>query len=393
MSPSLSDRLQDALQRDDFLLLVLSRPLSPSAGSHKITVRPVELADGRRYQWTTRSGSQERHDNLTAQGFIERAAQAFGTAFGDAHLYTKQADVSGRAQGGGRVRWKVKPPTKSPAAVVEHNREKQYLIPAGKPCPFLAEIGVMTASGQVRATMSAKFRQINRYLEFIEDILPHLPADRPIRVVDFGCGKSYLTFALHHLLTAIHQRRVQITGLDLKTDVIAQCSAVAEELHCHGLEFHAGDIAGYRPEGPVDLAISLHACDTATDDALAAAVAWNCRVIFAVPCCQHEMNQTLRSDTIPGLTGFGLIRERFAALATDALRAQYLEAVGYKTQVLEFIDLEHTPKNLLIRAVKRGEAEHAARVRALEKIANLKTLLQLDTFRLDAMLEPRMVSE
>jgi SAM-dependent methyltransferase len=386
---SLVERLSESLKRNDFILLVLSRPLSPSASSHKVTVRPVDLKDGRHYQWVTRAGSQERHENLAVDEFLERAGQAFGTAFGDVHLYTSHADVTARAQRNGQVKWKTKPPTKAAVVVAAHDREKNYLIPAGKPCPFLAEIGVMTPSGQVRASMSAKFRQINRYLEFIDDILPVLPTDRPIRVVDFGCGKSYLTFALHHFLTAIHRRTVQITGLDLKDDVIAHCTDVAARLRCVGLEFRSGAIADYRPAGPVDAAISLHACDTATDDAIAAAITWNCRAIFAVPCCQREIHRLLRPDSVPGLTDYGLFRDRFAALATDALRAQFLEAAGYKTQVLEFIDLEHTPKNILIRALRRDEPDDSARIVAREKLAKLKSLLGITTWRLEEALAER----
>lgn len=382
---TLSQRLSEAIERQGFVLLVLSRSRSALTATHKVTVRPIELREGVRYQWITRSGSQERHENLTPEEFTQRAGQAFGTAFGDAHLFTKQGDFTGKAFGNGKVRWKLKPPSKAAAEPAPHNREKNYLIPAGTPCPFLAEIGVMTATGQVRSTMSAKFRQINRYLEFLEDILPALPADGPIRIVDFGCGKSYLTFALHHFLTVVYERTVQITGLDLKADVIAHCSQVAEKLGCAGLEFRAGDIATFRPDGPVHLAISLHACDTATDDGLAAAIAWDSRVILAVPCCQHEVHQMLRPGSVPGLTDFGLLRERFAALATDALRAQYLEASGYRTQVLEFIDMEHTPKNVLLRAVKRTDPDRPARETAAKKIESLKSLLGIPTWRLEQM--------
>jgi hypothetical protein len=382
-TPSLAERIGEALRRDDFILLVLSRPLSPSATTHKVTVRPVLLREGVRFQWTVRQGTQERHENLTPEALVERADRAFGTAFGDAHLYTSRGDFTGRALGSGHVRWKTKPPSKTAAGPAAHNREKNYLIPAGQPCPFLSEIGVMTAGGQIRASMAAKFRQINRYLEFIEDVVPELPPQGTIRAVDFGCGKSYLTFALHHLLTVVHGRAVHITGLDLKDDVIAHCSAVARRLNCAGLEFRAGDIAGFHPDGPVHLAISLHACDTATDDALAAAIGWGCRAILAVPCCQQELHRQLRADAAPGLTDYGLFRERLAAMATDALRAQFLEASGYKTQVLEFIELEHTPKNVLLRAVRRITRDAAAESAARDKIARLKRLLGVSTWRLE----------
>jgi len=381
---TLAERLAEAISHDDFVMLVLSRSVSDTAGAHKVTVRPVEVREGRRYQWITRVGVQERHENLTAETFTQRAGQAFGTAFGDVHVFTKRADITGRSQGRGRVKWKTKPPAKTAPETTTHNREKQYLIPAGQPCPFLQRMGVMTPTGQVRATMSAKFRQINRYLEFIDDIFPALPTEGPIRVVDFGCGKSYLTFALHHFLTAVKGREVRITGLDLKADVITDCTLAAQELNCAGLKFRAGDIASYQPSGPVDLAISLHACDTATDDAIAAAIAWQCRAILAVPCCQHEIHQQLHTTAVPGLTDFGLFRERFAAMLTDSLRAQYLESRGYKTQILEFIDMEHTPKNVLIRAVKRADANPKADAAALEKITGIKRQFGIETWKLEA---------
>ena len=390
--PTLRDRVNEAIRRNDFLLLVFSQPLSPMAPAHKVSVRPVELQEGRRFQWASRSGAQERHENLSVKLLLERCEQVFGTAFGDAHLFTRQGDFTARAFGPNKVKWKIKPPSKAAVETTSHNREKNYLLPAGVPCPFLTEIGVMTPAGQVRSTMSAKFRQINRYLEFINDILPSLPAEGTLRIVDFGCGKSYLTFALHHFLTQAHHRSVHLTGLDLKDDVIAHCSEIAKKLNCVGLEFRAGDIASYQPEGPVHLAISLHACDTATDDALAAAIAWNCRVILAVPCCQHEVQQNMRADAVPGLTEFGLFRERFASLATDALRAQFLEAAGYKTQILEFIDLEHTPKNVLIRAVQRTAPDGPAREAATQKIGSLKTLLGIESWRLEQQ-EPHRESQ
>jgi SAM-dependent methyltransferase len=406
----LDAQLADAISRGEFRLLVLSRPLSPSSGRHQAAVRPVQLRDGLTFQWTTRQGTQERHENLAANELIERVRRAFGVAYGDAHLFTDRGDFTVRLNGG-EAKWKAKPPSKAGAPPAPHNRPKNYLIPEGKPCPFLHEIGVMTAAGQVRASQAAKFRQINRYLEFIEDILPALPAD-PIRVVDFGCGKSYLTFALHYLLTEIHRRDVQITGLDLKEDVIAQCSAISRKLNCAGLEFRAGDIASFSQESRVqspepeetakageqpniagsrltaldsrlDLAISLHACDTATDDALAAAIDWGCRVVLAAPCCQHEIHQRMSADAVPGLTEFGLFRERFAAMATDALRAQFLDACGYKTQVLEFIETEHTPKNVLLRAVLRKTRDAEAESAARQKLARLKELLGIETWRLE----------
>ena len=242
----------------------------------------------------------------------------------------------------------------SDGSVGSHNRAKQYLLPEHQPVPFLISAGVMTPTGQVKAAMYHKFRQINRFLELVNNIVPSLSKSGTIRVVDFGCGKSYLTFALHHLLTVVHQRSVEMIGLDRKQDVVARCNEIACELDCTGLSFQAGEIREAPVSGHVDLAVALHACDTATDDALISAVRWNCSAILAVPCCQHELSKKLRAPDLAPLLRHGILQERFASLATDALRAQWLELHGYQAQIVEFIDTEHTPKNLLIRATRRS---------------------------------------
>jgi SAM-dependent methyltransferase len=267
---------------------------------------------------------------------------------------------------------------------LEHNRVKQYQIPEGVPCPFLESLGVMSSDGRVHPTQRHKFRQINRYLEFLNDILPHLPRDRPVHVVDFGSGRSGLTFALYHWLTHVRQRSAVVTGLDRKVELMARCQQLAHELGFEGLRFQAGDIAAFRPVGGVDLAVSLHACDTATDDALAAAVAWQSQVIFAVPCCQHELSRRIPDGVLPGLLEYGLCRERFAAMATDALRARWLETQGYKSQVVEFIELEHTPKNVLIRAVRRGSMPTAERQRRDAEYTAFKQALGVTEWHLES---------
>jgi SAM-dependent methyltransferase len=346
--------LAAAIQTETLWQLVLSRPLLHSVRAPKITVRPVELRGEIAYQASERRGSQEFHENFAPAGLVEMVRKRFGRDYGDLHWFSLDGDFTVRWKSGGMVQLKRKPPSKG-LVDVAHNRERRYLVPEGRPVPFLVAIGVMTADGRVKPTMSHKFRQINRYLEFIEDVLPELPSEGPLRVVDFGCGKSYLTFALHHLLTVVHERAVDIVGLDRKLEVLRDCTEIAGKLRCEGLRFAVGEIHTYEPTEPIHMAIALHACDTATDDALAAAVRWGCRAILAAPCCQHELNRLLPAETLPGLTGYGLFRERFAALATDALRARWLEAQGYRTQVLEFIETEHTPKNVLLRAVRRTE--------------------------------------
>lgn len=246
-----------------------------------------------------------------------------------------------------------------------HNRVKQYILPEGEPVDFLIGLGVQTPDGRITKNRYDKFRQINRYLEFIEDVLEELPKDRTIKIVDFGCGKSYLTFAMYYYLHVKEHRDLKVIGLDLKEDVIRHCNELAEKLHYDQLHFEQGDIKGYQGEEQVDLVVSLHACDLATDYALEKAVKWGAKVILAVPCCQHELNRQIKNDVLSPALKYGIIRERMAALITDAVRAELLESQGYDAQILEFIDMEHTPKNLLIRAVKRGKMGNAGKAKKL----------------------------
>ena len=378
--------LAEALQRDQCWGLVLHKPCStPSDGSavraDKISIRPVEIAGRRCYQLAERRGQQEFHHNLGVEDLLRRVAAEIPANFAQADLYTGSADLSLRLTRRNEPRLTRRKPSRTPPALA-HDRRKQYLIPEGQPCAFMQAIGVMTPAGQVRAAKQAKFRQVNRFLELVDDALPELRPDGSLRVIDFGCGKSYLTFALHHLLSNIRQRDVEIVGLDLKAEVVRDCQQIADKLGCTGLRFEVGDIAGYAPSGAVDLVVTLHACDTASDAAIAQAMRWQAKVILAAPCCQHEVAGLLSADPLPGILRFGILKERFAALATDALRAAILERAGYQTQILEFIDLEHTPKNLLLRAVWRDYPDPAAAA----SVELLKSQLGIREFSLERLL-------
>ena len=381
------DLLRDALSRDVCWGVTLSQPHRKAGeesdtATSKLAFRPIELAGERRYQLAERRGKQEFHQNLNAEEVIARVADELGPQFFQGDLFTEEADFFARIRHDGEGQLGRRRATKS-APIVEHDRRKKHLIPEGRPCPFLTEIGVMTPAGQVKAAKQAKFRQVNRFLEFVDEVLPELPISGPLRVIDFGCGKSYLTFALHYLLTELRGREVDVIGLDLKADVVADCQRIADKLRCKGLRFEVGDIAGYSPQGHVDLSVSLHACDTATDAAIAQAVSWQAKVILAVPCCQHEVANLMPTEVLPGLLRHGILRERFAALVTDALRAELLEAVGYRTQVIEFIDLEHTPKNLLLRAIR---AEAPSKTATRDRYEHLKTQFGLNDFALERLL-------
>ena len=333
-----------------------------------------------------RRNGQETHENLSPEETLAQAERLFGEAFAHGHVFTSQADFAARVNRKGRLKITTAPPSKQKPAFQElHNRAKQYLIPENQPCPFLAEIGVMTAAGQVKASRYKKFRQINRFLELVNDVIPHLPREGVLNVVDFGCGKSYLTFALHHLLTKVHQREVRIVGLDLKAEVIRDCQNIARRLNLRGLQFRVGNI-GEHEEDRVHLAVSLHACDTATDDAIAKAVAWRAEVILAVPCCQHEIASKLPAAFLPAVGQHGILKDRLAAILTDALRAQALQHLGYKVQVVEFIDMEHTAKNVLIRAVRR-EGSSFSSDEAKKSYEDLKAAIGVEEFHLDRALE------
>ena len=241
-------------------------------------------------------------------------------------------------------------------AAAAHNNEKNYILKDGVFAEWMYKLGMMDKNGVVLSHMQKKFRQINRFLEMVDDVEKYLPDGALI--VDMGCGKSYLTFAMYYYFNYVKGKRVRIKGFDLKKEVVEKCGKLAEEFGFHGLEFFAGDIADIDvSEDKVSMIITLHACDTATDYAIAHAVKWGCKVIMSVPCCQHELFGQIKNEALKSMLSYGILKERFSALLTDTIRAETLRMCGYKTSVLEFIDMAHTPKNIMIRAVKKHEPE------------------------------------
>lgn len=352
----IQDLFQQTLNRD-LIQMTLSGTVDP-ARAEKVKVRPVLIRDELVFQETLYRGTQVFHANFGSEELAARLTEYMGTLFRQAQINSAalEAVVLVSKKGKVTIRRKQKahvPELDKPTSCLAHDRSKQYILKEGQPVDFLVGLGVQTPDGRIAKARYDKFRQINRYLEFIEDILDKLPSDRTIRIIDFGCGKSYLTFAMYHYLHTLQGRDIQVTGLDLKTDVIRNCNALAEKLGYDKLHFEQGNISSYQGADRVDMVVSLHACDTATDYALEKAVKWGAEVILAVPCCQHELNGQIHCDTLQPILKYGVIKERMAALITDALRADLLEQQGYDTQILEFIDMEHTPKNLMIRAVKR----------------------------------------
>lgn len=354
MKSSLEGLLLEIFSERSLLYAVLSAPKG-KATKNKISIRPIETQTGYLYQVTTIEGNQAFHKNLDSYECRVLINQGIHEHFKQALLCTPQWDYHVLVSQKNVVTILKKPPSRAKQSL-EHNRTKQYLLEEGTAIPFLVELGIMDSEGKVFAKKRDKFRQLNRFVEMVDDILPQLDTSHVIHIVDFGCGKAYLTFVLYHYLVNIKGIKIKINGLDLKKDVIDLCQNLAEKLDFADLTFSLGDIIDYNPESTVDMVISLHACDTATDAAIAKAVLWKASVILCVPCCQHELFGQLHNPDLVPLLRYGILKERFAALVTDAARAQLLEMHGYATQILEFIDLEHTPKNILIRAIKRDSS-------------------------------------
>lgn len=381
-------QLLQAVLNIDFIRAVISNPRGKE-GIIRVKVRPLEKKGKLLFQFESFTEKQAFHRNLEKEEAQEQFL-AYAEQFRQMQIETVEEEYTVLISKKGKVTVRKKRrKEKAQAADLAHNRRKHYILEEGRAVPFLKDLGVMTEDGKIVRTKTDKFRQINRFLEFVEDILPGLDRGRELTILDFGCGKSYLTFAMYYYLHELKGYDIRIIGLDLKQDVISHCQQLAERYGYGKLTFLVGDIADYDGVDRVDMVVTLHACDTATDYALAKAVGWDAKVILSVPCCQHELNTQLGGErgceerrmsgektmcsespaweTLAPVLDYGLLRERFAALVTDGLRAKYLERAGYETQVLEFIDMEHTPKNILLRAVKKGKGNSDANDRKKEK--------------------------
>lgn len=350
MDNKLKSLLTNLLKEENLLHATLSSPRQKNIPK-KISLRLLKVKNKLAYQFSYYQAQKVIHKNVDVNEcgkFLLDLLKDYKQAL----FCTDSEDYQVLLNRNNEATILRKKSKKEKLEVLEHNRPKNYILKEGQPIPFLVHLGVMSSAGKVFADKYDKFRQINRFLEMIADVLTQLPCDRKIKIVDFGCGKAYLTFALYYYLHIQNHLDVQMVGLDLKEDVVDFCQKIAQQLQFSQLHFQKGDIQTYSLEDSIDMMVCLHACDTATDYALEKAVRWNAKVILAVPCCQHELFKQIESPNLEPLLKHGILKERFSALITDAVRAQFLEMMGYKTQILEFIDMEHTPKNLLIRAVK-----------------------------------------
>ncbi len=307
---------------------------------------------------TLRTDHKALHENIETDN-----AKRFGElcdAFAQVNLFTTVGECELRSSksgktillGGDRLHRVLESAAMQSTDVDGNNLEKQYILHGDE--PFLRLLGVSDENGRVKDKKQSKFRQINRFLELIRDCSDRLPKDRTLRICDLCCGKSYLSFAVYHYFVNVLGLTVRMTGVDLKSDVIADCRAVAQKLQFDGLEFLCGDVKEYDAGEHVHLVISLHACDVATDLVLNRAMAWESEVILSTPCCHHEMNHTLACPSLSFIAEHSMLRQKFCDAATDALRLKRLEAHGYSVCALELIDPEETPKNIMLRALRRS---------------------------------------
>ena len=360
----------------------------------KIIIKPLIIKNNFVYQFEQFKNNKAYHSNLTVEESIQKLSTIIET-FYQYVVFTTEADIQ-------IIRGKKDFNMKSTCnqkeiCSLEHNKVKKYILEEGTPIPFLIRLGIMGEDGKVFKKSYDKFRQINKYLEFIDETIKELKnkkyIDTHIKAVDFGCGKSYLTFALHYYLKNIQNMTFEVIGLDLKKDVIEHCNQIAKDLNMENIEFLTGDIKDFNKLKNVDLIFSLHACNNATDYSLLKGLELDAKAILAVPCCQHEFNQKMSQNKKSEFFAFenpigkhGILLEKFASLATDALRAQALELCGYKTQVMEFIDMEHTPKNILIRGIKENPNKNTLE-KKLQEYEVYKKFLGIESL-LDTLLKP-----
>jgi len=348
----MTEKLKKYFEQDIALAVISGLKKSADCEFSKVTVRPFTAGDEIKYQFEYTVKAQVKHKNITADKLVEEVAILLENCFTQCMIYGRENDFHINCFNG-KIKAKTMPPSKK-VTVKAHNKKKEYILNEGENIDFLIYLGVMTKDGRVVKAKYNKFRQINKYLELLRTSLDVLPKDRALKIVDFGCGKAYLTFALYYYVVKILGRDADITGLDLKEDVIDYCNKVAKDLNYTSLEFQKGDIKDYDRTQDVDMVIMLHACDNATDEGIVQSLRFNAKIIIAVPCCQHEFFRQIENENLKPMLQFGILKERFSALATDSLRAQLLKALGFDVSVMEFIDTEHTPKNIAIRAVRSG---------------------------------------
>ncbi len=359
----------DEITQQEIIKLVISNKKNKDVEYNKINATLKESNKNQYYQIEKYTDKQVFHENIDKDELKEKITEYIKEDYKQLAAWSESTTFDLKISKKGKVFLGKKKGDNAKLANKSHNKEKNYILKEGMIIQPLIDLGVFTKDGKVVNSKYDKYKQINRFIEVIDDEVKKND-HKELTILDFGCGKSYLTFVLYYYFVEIKKINVKMIGLDLKEDVIQKCNEIAKRYNYENLSFELGDINGFKYNNKVDMVITLHACDTATDYALYNAVKWNTKMIFSVPCCQHEFNAQMQSESLSLLTKYGIVQERVAALMTDAVRANLLEHLGYKTQLLEFIDISHSPKNILIRASK-GNISSEKREKALDEVNNL----------------------
>ncbi|MBM7834351.1 class I SAM-dependent methyltransferase [Clostridium sardiniense] len=355
-------RVISEITKEDIIKVVVSNKMNKDVQYNKISFVLKENNEKQYYQVEKYTDKQVFHENINIDALEEKLLEFVGGNYKQLSAWANECTFDLKISKKGKVFLSKKKSDNAKLAKKGHNKEKNYILKEGMIIEPLIDLGVFTKEGKVVNSKYDKYKQINRFVEIIDDEIKKNDY-KELTILDFGCGKSYLTFVLYYYFVKIKNINVKMIGLDLKEDVIKKCNEIAKRYNYENLHFELGDINGFKYNNKVDMVITLHACDTATDYALYNAIKWNSKMIFSVPCCQHEFNHQMKAESLSILTKYGIVQERVAALMTDSVRANLLECVGYKTQLLEFIDIAHSPKNILIRASKsnisKGKKEKA----------------------------------
>ena len=346
----------DEISKEEIIKIVISNKKAKEEKYNKINISLKEKSNKKYYQIEKFTDKQVFHENIEIKGLKSKLEEYMLERYKQLNAWSKDTNFDMKISKKGKVFLGKKKSNNMKMIDINHNKEKNYILKEGMIIQPLIDLGVFTKEGKVVKSQYDKYKQINRFVEIIDDEI-RKNSSKELTILDFGCGKSYLTFVLYYYFTEIKNINVKMIGLDLKEDVIKNCNEIAKKYSYTNLTFEIGDINGFKYNNNVDMVITLHACDTATDYALYNAIKWNTKMIFSVPCCQHEFNHQMKPETLEIISKYGIIKERISALMTDATRANLLEYLGYKTQLLEFIDIAHSPKNILIRASKSNISE------------------------------------
>lgn len=380
----LRELLSDIINKNTLSKAILSNKVTKDKSiSDKVIIKPVEIKGEVYYQFETFVDNKAIHNNLEGILALEELINLIKESYKQGIFKTAEGEYQVLVSKKGKIKI-ISNKGQTSEIELSHNRPKKYILNEEEPVDFLMHLGVMSKEGKVFKQKYNKFKQINRFLELVEASLDTIIDEEEINIIDFGCGKSYLTFALYYYLVKIKGKKVKITGLDLKKDVIDFCNITTEELGYDKLEFVCGDIKDHFTDENIHMVVTLHACDTATDIALEKAVRWGAKVILSVPCCQHELYDKINNNNLKGMLKHGIIREKLSSLVTDSIRGNVLEILGYQVQLLEFIGMEHTPKNIMIRAIQKHPKYRADKIKEYN---DLKNIWGLDNLFIEEIME------